>query len=1172
MSLFLLAGPSGSGKTTYLYEELMKEAERSSAFQALAVVPEQFTMQTQKDLVTLQENHSVIQIDILSFDRLAYRVMGEQGAEGLTVLDDMGKLMVLRRAAALCSEELRVFRKNLDKAGFIDKIKSMLSELYQYRIDIAELDRLIGETGGEPLLQRKLQEIRTLYVSFDQSMEEDTIPSERLLDILCRLIPVSGLIRDSVVTFDGFTGFTPAQYQVLEVLMRYARRVIVTVTVDGALVREEELASRSEREKALLSSNRQLFEMSLTTLHTLRRLAAKNGVTVEQERIFEPGLRFGRSPALAALERQFLRCPLTPYDGEGKSRLDGVALREAKDRREELETVAREIFRLVRKEGLRYRDIALVSSDIAGYEPVIRQVFDRCKIPFFIDVKNNMMGHPLVAFLRGALEAVEKDFSYETVFACLKSGMASLGEEDLFELENYVLATGLRGRRAWSETWERVYRGGEHIDLERLNQVRLQAIEPLLALRSDLKEADGMVVGYAGAVVRFMQNQGVENRLKQMAKQLEKDGQPRLSLEYEQAYGKVLELLDKIVDLFGSGHVSVREWREILDTGFSEIRVGVIPACVDRVVAGDMHRTRLKDPKVLFFVGANDGLVPAGGEKASLLSDMDRRSLQKHGVYLAPTKQENGFIDRFYLYLTLTKPSLALYVSWCRQSPSGAAMTASYLIGELQGVFPGLRVEDAGENIPFTDRIMTQETAKSALLSGLSGYMEGKEPAAWRELYSLFLEQEGAESMARFLDAAFLTYREESMGPAVAKALYGEILEGSVTRLEQYAACAYAQFLSYGLRLMKRQLHTFAAADMGTLFHEVIRRFFAKVYGEEAESEEQPAALTDEETRRRLVHLCLMEAAEEGGSRGLTGTARGEYLLKRVERTADRTLWALCEQLARGDFKPAEVEVEFDGRDSRAMNLMVDADTLMRLHGRIDRVDTCAGKKQPDAPEADEIYVKIIDYKTGNTTFDLVGVYYGLQLQLVVYLDAAMERERRRHNGRRVIPAGIFYYNIRDPFIPVDAAGAAAPDKEELQDAYLKGLRMNGIVNRERRIYRRMDRFIGAQSDASPVIPVVEKDGELVEKRSSAADTRQLNALCEFVREKMREFGKKIVDGDLAVNPYIRDGRTGCDTCPYGAVCGFDKKTPGYEFRRLGDLEAQEIWQKVQNRTGSGQE
>ena len=317
MSLFLLAGPSGSGKTTYLYEELMKEAERSSAFQALAVVPEQFTMQTQKDLVTLQENHSVIQIDILSFDRLAYRVMGEQGAEGLTVLDDMGKLMVLRRAAALCSEELRVFRKNLDKAGFIDKIKSMLSELYQYRIDIAELDRLIGETGGEPLLQRKLQEIRTLYVSFDQSMEEDTIPSERLLDILCRLIPVSGLIRDSVVTFDGFTGFTPAQYQVLEVLMRYARRVIVTVTVDGALVREEEHASRSEREKALLSSNRQLFEMSLTTLHTLRRLAAKNGVTVEQERIFEPGLRFGRSPALAALERQFLRCPLTPYDGEG---------------------------------------------------------------------------------------------------------------------------------------------------------------------------------------------------------------------------------------------------------------------------------------------------------------------------------------------------------------------------------------------------------------------------------------------------------------------------------------------------------------------------------------------------------------------------------------------------------------------------------------------------------------------------------------------------------------------------------------------------------------------------------------------------------------------------------------------------------------------------------------
>ncbi|MCI8402654.1 MAG: ATP-dependent helicase [Lachnospiraceae bacterium] len=1173
MSLQLLTGPSGSGKTTYLYGELIRKAQQNAAFQAMAVVPEQFTMQTQKDLVTLHENHSVTNIDILSFDRLAYRIMGELGIEGLTVLDDMGKLMILRRAAALCGKKLTVFGKNLDKAGFIDKIKSMLSELYQYRIGVEELDRLIAETEDEPLLRRKLTEIRTLYVAFDESMKEDTIPSERLYDVLCRLIPRSQLIRESEVSFDGFTGFTPAQYQVLEALMQHAKRVIVTVTVDEELAkteggpaslrcpkeREDGEKTGGKRQRALLASNRQLFEMSLTTAHTLRRLAEKNGVRVETDHGFEPGARFGACPALAALERQFLRCPVSPCAGIP----EGICLWEVKDRQAEVEAVAREIFDLVRRGSFRYRDIAVVSSDIAGYEPVLREVFGRCHIPFFLDIKNNMMGHPLVAYLRGALETVEKDFSYETVFACLKSGMAPIGENDLFELENYVLATGIRGKRAWNTVWERVYREARHLDLDRLNQIRAQVAEPLSALGEALKAADGTVRDYAAAMVELMQSQGIEKRLKEMAAQIAADGDISLSMEYEQAYDKVLELLDKVVELFGDGHVPVREWREILDTGFSEIRVGVIPAYVDRVVAGDMHRTRLKDPRALFFLGANDGLVPAAGDKASLLSDIDRRSLARRGVHLAPTKQENGFMDRFYLYLTLTKPSERLYVSWCRQSAGGAAMAPSYMIGELQGVFPGAKIRHPDEGVPLAEQIVSMETARTALLSGFAAYREGKAPESWKELYGLFLRlPKERERLMRWLDAAFLSYHEESMGPAVARALYGELLDGSVTRLEQYAACAYAQFLSYGLRLVERQLHEFAAADMGTLFHEVIRRFFARVYAEQAAGD-YDAVLYDGELRRQLVHECLEEAAAQGHGLGLEDTARGAYLLGRVERTAERTLWALCEQLARGDFRPSEVEVEFDGRNSRAMNLTLDEDTLMRLHGRIDRVDTCEGGE-----EQEEIYVKVIDYKTGNTSFDLTAVYYGLQLQLVVYLEAAMERERRRHKERTVIPAGILYYNIRDPFVTVDAGQASNPDPDQMKDALLKELKMNGIVNRDRRIYSRMDRLAGGQ--APPVIPVVEKDGQLVEKRSSVADTKRLHALCGFVKGRMKEFGSRIMAGDVAVNPYMKDGKTGCDYCRFAAVCGFDRKTPGYGYRRLEELNTGEIWERMDSSGENG--
>ena len=1142
MGLTLLLGPAGSGKTTYLYRELLKKAEHSSAFRAMVIVPEQFTMQTQRDLVELHQRHSFTNIDILSFDRLAYRVLEEQGGKGLTVLDDMGKLLVLRRAAARSRDELSYFGRNLDKAGFIGRVKSMLSELYQYRIDAEELKKLVEETKDEPLLSRKLREILTIYTAFDESMREDTIPSEKLLDVLCRLIPKSERVKDSVVFCDGFAGFTPVQFSVLEALMGQAREVIVTVTVDGELTHPENSKERTPFEKARLASDRQLFEQSLTTVRTLCGLAEGQGVPVRKIEDFTPGRRYGGRGALAALERQFLRCPVEPFATEEEE--NAIHLWEVKDRREEIQAVAREIFRLVREEDCRYREIALVGGDAAGYEPVIRQVFDRAGIPFFIDAKGDMMGHPLVAFLRGALEAVEKDYSYDTLFACLKSGLGPLTGEDLYELENYALAVGLRGRKAWSGPWE-AGPGRKEWDMERMEGLRLTVMEPLLAFEKVLKAPESTVQDYAAATVTLMQSQHIEQKLKTMAMELMASGETTLSQEYGQAYDKVLALLDRVVELFGDGRISLREWREILDTGFSEIRVGVIPACADWVVVGDMRRTRLKDPKVVFFIGANDGIVPRAGESGSLLSDMDRRSLEKRGVHLAPTRQEAGFTERFYLYLTLARPSDRLYISWCRQSADGGSLNPSYLVGEIQEIFPALPVNRPDEEESLVARIVNAGTAKEALLRGLPRYRDGEEQPEWEELYRLFAEDPASEAdQKRLLDAAYYVYREESIGPAVARALYGDVLGGSVTRLEQYAACAYAQFLSFGLGLKERRLHRFAPADMGTLFHEVLRRFFAKVYGSSGE-------LPADEKRRQMVRDCLKEAVEDGAGRGLKDSARGEYLLERVERIADRTLWALCEQLKRGDFKPEEVEVDFDGRDSQAMNLVLGEDALMRLYGRIDRVDTC------DA--GDEVYVKVIDYKTGSTSLDLTGIYYGTSLQLVVYLDAAMEREEKKNRGKKVIPAGILYYNIRDPFISVEPG--QEPDEKEIEEELLGELRMNGIVNRDRKIYSRMDHLVG--TGAAPVIPVVEKDGQPVEKRSSLADTGQFDLLKRAVRERMRRFGREIMDGRLTVDPYIQGGRTSCDYCRFGAVCGFDRKTPGFGYRRLREITAPELWEQL---------
>ncbi len=1207
MSLRLILGPAGSGKTTYLYQELVSHAERDPGWRAIAVVPEQYTMQTQKDLVSLHSRHSVMNIDILSFERMAYRVIEEQGTAHMTVLDDMGKTLVLRRAAGECQDQLRLYGRNLNKAGFIDRVKSVLSELYQYRIGAKELGRLTEELDDEPLLKQKLEEIRTLYQAFDQSLAQDTIPSERLYDVLCRLIPDSRLIRDSVISFDGFTGFTPAQYQVLKVLMQYAGQVIVTVTVDPDLTEKNASSESDPRKKALDASRRQLFDLSLTTIRTLHEMAQEAGTQVESPVILPAGTRFASAGDLAFLERNFLRCPSERYEGVPEH----LSLWEAKDKETELMAVARQIFNLVRDEGYRYRDIAVIASDISGYEPVICRVFDRCGIPYFIDVKNNMLGHPVVAYLRGALEAIERDYSYETMFACLKSGMTPIPENDLYELENYVLAMGIRGRRAWSQEWTQTYQEEQNIDLARLNEVRVMVAEPLFALQdamngraksaapvtpdesetaqsaaSGSSKDETSVRDYAEALVVFMESQGLEERLLGMADNLRQDGESRLADEYEQVYGKILDLLDEVVDLYGDGHISLREWREILDTGFSEIRVGVIPAYVDRVVAGDMRRTRLKDPKVIFFVGANDGLVPMVSDSGSLLTDQDRHSLEKHGVQLAPSGEENGFLDRFYLYLTLTRPSERLCVSWCRQNVDGCAMLPSYLIGELRELYPELMTVRTEDHAELPEQILSRQTACAAMLQGLAAYREGSASECWKELYGIFAsDPDEQDRLRRCLDAAFMTYHEESIDPAAARDLYGDALTGSVTRLEKYASCACAQFLTYGLKLTERREHTFEAADMGTLLHEAIQRLFAIIYGSgdafdalsegrgmgtgsagrhdaaysETYDQGQSAVpvservLKDSEFRRSLVHQCLMEAVEAEGDRGLAGSARGEFMLRRIEQIADRTCWALCTQLARGDFIPENVEVEFDGRTSTAMNVELDQNIVMRLHGRIDRVDSC----QTD----NKAYVKIVDYKTGSTSLDLDSVYYGLQLQLVMYLDAAMEREKILAPDKEVIPAGILYYNIKDPIVSVDPSDPDGADDQAVNDEILKELKMNGLVNSDRIVYRHMDHMLG--SDAPPVIPVTEKDGSPVERSSSLADTGQFLKLCDTTRKKIRKYGNEIMAGRISADPYKKDGRTGCDYCPYRSVCGFDRKIPGYAYRQLSSMKPEEVWKAL---------
>ena len=1157
MALQLILGGSGAGKTTYLHDEVIRLSMEHPQEQYFLIVPEQFTMQTQKDIVTRHPNHGTMNIDIVSFARLAYRIFEELAVENLSVLDDMGKSMVLRKVAAAQKRQMVLFGGQLNKPGFVGQLKSMLSEFYQYGITPENL-REMAPSAKSPLLQQKLNDLALVEQSFQEYIEGHYITTEQVLDVLCRLIPESKLIRNSVIALDGYTGFTPVQYRLAELFLVYAKQVFVTVTADEAAGVYGRMGMQN------------LFYMSRQMAVRLSEIAEKNQIKKLPDIVLndQKNRCFAQHPELAWLEQNLFRYGTkNTYNGE---QTESISFFQASNPSGEISHIVHEIQRLVQEGRVRYREIAVITGDLPGYGKEITHQFTQNQIPHFLDDKKNVLDNCLVELIRASLEAVRQDFSYESVMRFLRTGLVSQDRTMMDRLENYIFAMGIRGGKRFRATWEQTYRGAGDLNITELNAFKERALAPLFAMQETFRQEHLTIAGMTDAVLALLTDCRTEEKLGSYQEYFARIGEHRLAKEYGQVYGLVTELLKRLSDLLGEECVSRKEYLEILDAGFAELKVGVIPAVADRVVVGDITRTRLAHIKVLFFAGVNDGIVPARKEKGSLLSDRDREFLGEHHMELAPTAKEESFQQRFYLYLMMTKPSKQLVLSWCRTGADGKSRRPSFLIGELRAMFPNALLAD--QETQDDSEIYSVAEAKRKLSAELGRYRDGQlgvsveadisggnsdtsasktqigrdaGVAQFLELYRWFASSNDyQETLSHLTDAAFFVYEKQGISHAVANALYGEILSGSVTRLEQYAACAYGHFLKYGLELLERKRYELASSDIGTLFHESIDLCFRQA----KEKQYDWHTMTDE-TRDALVEECVAAVAENYGNTILGSSARNRYLAQRVGQITKRTIWALQQQIKKGDFVPAGFEISFSAADNlSAMKIALSEKEALHLRGRIDRMDVCE--------DGGRVYVKIIDYKSGSTSFDLLALYYGLQLQLVVYMDAVSEMAQNHYPGKEIVPAGILYYNIADPL----AEKKGDPDPDQIDAEILKKLRMNGLVNSELEAVRHLDRTIEKESD---VIPVVLKDGEVQAGRSSVANRERFARLSQFVHRKLKEAGQEILDGEIGVEPYKNGQRTACDYCPYHAVCGFDRKTSGYEFSRWKNRKTEEIWEEI---------
>lgn len=1147
MSLQFIAGGSGSGKTRYLYEKVIKESMEHPDIQYLFIVPEQYTMQTQKELVRLHPRHGLFNIDVVSFKRLAYRVFEDVGVQLPVVLDDMGKSMVIRKVAGKLKKDLKLYGGHLEQPGFISQLKSQISELSQYGVSAEDLEMVEGETD-RTLLKEKLGDLKTIYKGFKDYIESHYITEEEILDILCRKLPQWEPLKSSVILLDGYTGFTPVQYRLAELFMLQAREVLCCITADPREILYKEC------------SIQHLFYMGRHTVCRLKKMAEEHHIPVEKEIWCDhrPAWRFKDSRELDFLEQNLYR-----YTGKiWEKQPEDILIYRGKNPAQETSYVCSCINEKVQKEGLRYRDMAVITGDLASYGKEIAHRFDEAGIPYFLDDKKSILENPFIELIRAALEAV-KDCSYESIFRYLKTGFVydeqyPADKMQVFtdRMENYARALGIRGWKNWDMTWEKPCRGGERLNLDELNEFRIWVLEPLKTLRQAFKEENATISSVTTVLRQVLEAMKLEEKLESFSAyflERKEPGDENRAREYSQVYERVMELLERLEGLLGEEKADMKNYIQILDAGFEEIKIGVLPATADQVMIGDITRSRLEAVKVLFFTGVNEGIVPQRKAGGSLLNDGDREVFKSLHMELAPTAREEGCIQKFYLYLMLSKPSDQLVLTYAAVNSQGKSAHPSSLVGEIRKLFPKLvqMEESTMEHSVWTARDGLQQLIAGLREAGDKNLEQLKEAQGeFLELFSRFYGKEEYKKLVEKLtDAAFFVYEDKGIGREAARALYGQNLQGSVTRLEQFAACAYAHFLKYGLELMERQEYQLEAVDMGNLFHQSLDQCFEVIH----ENGLDWSNITEEE-RKKLVKKCVDQVTAQYGNTIMSSSARNTYLAKRVERITDRTIWALAEQVKKGDFVPSGFEVSFSAIDNlKAMKIRLSEDEELLLKGRIDRLDLCEDEKH--------VYVKIIDYKSGNTSFDLAALYYGLQLQLVVYMDAALEMEERKHPEKTAVPAGIFYYNIKDPMVKKE--GEMTP--EEIEKQILKQLRMNGLVNSDLEVIHHLDREIQKESD---VIPVAVKDGYVQEAKSSVAGQKRFDALRRYVGSRLKRSGQSILKGENGLLPYKDGDRTACDYCPYHAVCGFDTKTAGYGFRRLRSMKPEEVWQEIEENCG----
>jgi len=1144
MGLRAVYGRAGSGKTHCFLNEIKEQIRKGTDNPIILIVPEQFSFQAEKSLISAVGTGGIIKAEVLSFQRMAYRIFNEEGGITYPHIHPAGKSMVIYRILDKLRDKLRVFSGACEQDGFVSTVSSLITEFKRYSVTPEHLQQAGNGLPEGDSLRDKLSELSLIYGEFESIISERYRDSDDDLTLAARKLSGSRLYDGAEIWIDGFNSFTPQEYRMIGELLKKARNISISLCCDSL--------------KYETTEETDVFSPVKHTWKKLAAIAKANGIDV-REPVFAGDVlyRFRESPELCHLERNLYSFPFEVYD---KKTVD-MSLFSAMNIYTEIESAACEIVRLCRDEGLRFRDIAVVTRNLPAYEKLIEIIFSEYEIPYHIDRKADISNHPLVRLILSMMDIFTENWSYESVFRYLKTGLTNISQSDIDKLENYVLACGIRGskwldEKPWDMSMDLIPSdrdpGEDSKFLDEINRIRVQITEPLAKFRNRTK-GKHTAREFCESLFDFLCALGVPGTMEEWIDKFRQRGELATASEYSQVWNTVMELLDQAVEVMGDETLGIERFSKVLRIGLGEYSIGTIPAALDRVFVGSAERSRSHEVRAMLLLGVNDGIFPSTAMKEGILSDQDRSVLNGLGIELAGDTRTQAFDEQLLVYRTLTLPSHYLRISWPIADQEGRSMRPSVIVPRIKKIFP--KISQGSDIVPKSPDefdmgwVSRPHPAFRRVVAAIRQKSDGKEiNPAWKTVYRWFEENSEWKEKCDAIREAF-GYRNEAQNISDEKVrlLYGEPVLSSVSRLEKYTSCPFAFYVQYGLGAKERRIYRLTPPDIGTFMHSVIERFSKMV-----EKGDVTWRTFDREWCMDRVSEIVDEMLEKMQGRGIAASKRYAALIARLKRVVARTVWLIAEHIRRSSFDPVDYEVGFgEGEKYPPIVIELDSGKKIELRGRIDRIDALK--------TGDGKYLSIIDYKSGTKDFRLSDLYYGLQIQLITYMDAIWESEEKQTDVP-VYPGGMLYFRVDDPII----RDRKDLSEEEIEKAIMKKLRMKGLVLADVRMIKDMDKTI---EGTSLIIPATLNKGDVIGKNTSCATLEQFKVMRKFIRRLLKKIGNEIAEGRADIRPCKKKGITACAYCRFLPVCQFDATREENDYRLLYDKSNDEIWDLINKET-----